>query len=203
MIALHAHAPYAGPATRVEPAPGCELCLSPLGAHHGHVVEIGVRGVLCVCRSCAILFSRSAAQFRTVPERVVVDRRFALTAVAWTALGLQVGLAFCVCDSTTGCDAICYPGPTGIVATDIDPAIWRALAAETPLAAECEPDVEALFIHGETGAAHLSCYLVPITCAYELVARLRGSRCGPSGAAAADGELAAFFAELELRGGMR
>jgi len=168
-----------------------------------HVVEIGVRGVLCVCRPCAILFARGAAQFRTVPERVVVDRRFALTPVAWTALGLQLGLAFCVCDSTTGRDAICYPSSAGIVATDIDPAIWRAVAAATPLAAEREPDVEALLIHAESDAPCLSCYLVPITSAYELAARLRGSWCGASGAAASDGELAAFFAELELRGGMR
>ncbi|HVK74456.1 MAG TPA: DUF5947 family protein, partial [Kofleriaceae bacterium] len=143
----------------------CELCGAAIGAAHRHVVEAGARAVLCACPACALLFVQPdpGARFRTVPDRVRSDPAFALTADRWAGLGVPVGLAFCVRDAARGAVTISYPGPAGVVD------------------AELEPDVEALLLRRAAAGAALTCYLVPITSAYELVARLRQTWRGWSG----------------------
>jgi hypothetical protein len=172
----------------------CELCGGPLGDRHRHVVEPGERGVLCACRACAILFERSeaGARYRTVPDRIARDPAFALTS---DTLGIPVGIAICVRDSQRGA-VISYPGPAGMTEAELDPHVWDAIAAATPLAAQLEPDVEALLVHGRRGERSLACYLLPISMVYGLVGRLRGTWEGFSGGPRAEAELASFFAEL-------
>ena len=183
----------------------CELCGAAIGAAHRHVVEAGARAVLCACPACALLFVQPdpGARFRTVPDRVRADPAFALTADRWAGLGVPVGLAFCVRDAARGAVTISYPGPAGVVDAELEPAAWDAIAAASALAAELEPDVEALLLRRAAAGAALTCYLVPITSAYELVARLRQTWRGWSGGADAERALDEFFAELAAREGRR
>lgn len=199
MIALRPLARLSRAPERVPTDPLCELCTAPIADRHSHVAELGKRAILCACRACAILFARSerGARFRTVPDRVRTDRRFALSP---DRLGIPVGLAFCYRDTTRDHFAAVYPGPAGTVDAELAPEAWDALAAATPLAAQLEPDVEALLVYSQRGGQHTRCYLVPITAAYELAGRLRESWRGFTGGAEADREIAAFFAELDARG---
>ena len=200
MIALRPLARLASAPERATPDARCELCTQPIGDAHRHVVEIGTRGILCACHACAILFGHRdrEARYRTVPDRVRIDRRYALPP---ERLGIPVGVAFCYRESAAGRLVACYPGPAGIVDSELPDGAWDALVAATPLAAELEPDVEALLVHGERGSSALACYLVPITAAFELAGRLRRSWSGFSGGEDAERELATFFGELDRRGG--
>lgn len=175
----------------------CELCSTELTSSHRHVVEVGKRGVLCACHACALLFTAGGA-FKAIPDRVKRDPSFALSP---NALGIPVGLAFCY--RSEGAAIVCYPGPAGIVEGDLDESLWDTLAAATPLARELADDVEALLVRQDRGATRASCYLIPISTAYELAARLRTSWQGFTGGAAVEGELTTFFAELDRQGGRR
>jgi hypothetical protein len=170
----------------------------PIGDRHPHVVAIGTRDVSCACQACAILFRRSehGARYRTVPDRVRVD---AACALAPEQLGIPVGIAFCIRDSTKDRLVAWFPGPAGVVDGELPPQAWDALAAATPLAGELEPDVEALLVR-RAREGSVTCYLVPVTAAYELAGRLRETWTGFSGGDEAERALAAFFAELEERG---
>lgn len=207
MIAFRALAKLATPRPAAAAEARCELCAAPIPAQHRHVVELGVHGIQCACRACAILFAAGepGARYRTVPERVLADPSFALTSQQWSALGVPVGLAFLFRDSVRGQGIVCYPGAAGVVEGELDPEVWDAVAAATPLARVLVEDVEALIVHGERGARELACYLVPISDAYELAGRLRASWQGFSGGDRARAELAAFFAGLAARaqGGRR
>ena len=164
MIALRPLVRLAARPERTVSAERCELCMTPIGDAHRHLVELGTRNVACACQACAILFVQAAAgaRYRTVPDRVRKDRRYALPP---DRLGIPVGLAFCVRDSIRDCVVACYPGPTGIVDADLAAEAWEALAAATPLATMLEVDVEALLVRSLRGGEQPSCYLVPITTA--------------------------------------
>lgn len=199
MIALPPLARLATRPARVDTTERCELCTRPIGEVHRHLVEPGGHNVVCACMACAILFVQAtgAARYRTVPDRVRIDTSFRLGP---DQLGIPVGLAFCFRDSTVDEVIACYPGPAGLVETELAPEAWERLVAATRLAAQLEPDVEALLVRSLRGGGPPSCYLVPITTAYELAARLRKTWSGFTGGEAAELELAAFFRELDLRG---
>lgn len=203
MIALRALAPYAADAVVAVREARCEVCSSPIGAEHRHVVELGTRGALCVCQPCSVLFSHAApgSQFRTVPERFVTDVAFAANATSWAALGIPVTLAFFYVDSTRDAVVACYPGPAGIIDAELGLDAWSAVAETTPLAGMLEPDVEALVVRG--GRAEPRCHLVPISTAYELVGRLRSCWRGISGGDAVERELAELFADIQKKGATR
>lgn len=205
MIPLRALSRLRSEAPRVEAAARCELCGHPLAERHGHVVEIGRRGVQCACRPCALLFERSDAStpYRTVPDRVLVDRSFAMTARQWSELGIPVRMAFVHRDSTREHPVVGYPGPAGVTDAELEPSAWRIILEATPLAHELQEDVEALLVHGGRFASRLACHLVPITTIYDLAGRLRGCWRGFSGGEEADRVLVDFFAELEERGDPR
>ncbi len=199
MIALRPLARLAGAPAHTLAARRCELCTVPIDDRHRHVIEVGLRGCLCVCHPCAVLFIRTDpnTRYRTVPDRVRIDPRFRLSP---EALGIPVGVAFCVRESESGRVVAFYPGPAGIVDAELAPDAWGALAAATPLAALLEPDVEALLVRRDLGMPGLTCYLVPITAAYELAGRLRTSWKGFTGGDVARHEITAFFADLDRKG---
>ncbi len=205
MIALSSLTRFAAAGRAASPHARCELCGNAIDDAHRHVVEIGQRGVSCACQACSILFTQSEAgsRFRTIPDRVRVDRSFALSAATWAELGIPVSLAFCYRDSARAAGVVCYPGPAGVTDAELEPAAWDAITAATPLARDLEDDVEALLVRGARGAQSLACYLVPISLAYELVGKLRESWRGFSGGEEAEAELARFFGSLEERGGQR
>jgi len=96
-----------------------------------------------------------------------------------------------------------YPGPAGITDSELDDAAWAALAAATPLAEQLVPHVEALLVYTPRSAPPRGCYLVPVTAAYELAGQLRATWQGFAGGSETEAALAAFFAELDVRGGKR
>jgi hypothetical protein len=82
---------------------------------------------------------------------------------------------------------------------ELDGGAWDAITGSTGLARDLADDVEALLVRRRRG--ELDCYLVPISAGYELVARLRAVWEGFTGGARSEAELAAFFGELDRRGG--
>jgi hypothetical protein len=196
MMGLRVLAPFTAP--RPAPAPRCEVCAAAIPERHRHVVEIGHRGVACACQACAILFERGDTRYRTVPDRVLRDPAMSVTAAQ---LGVPVGLACFVREGER--TAIWYPGPAGITDDELDADGWSALAAATPLARELAPHVEALLVWAPRNAPSRGGYLVPVTAAYELAGRLRATWQGFTGGAEAEAQLAAFFADLDARGGTR
>jgi hypothetical protein len=200
VIAFESLARFAKQRGTAAPVRCCDVCGATIGDSHAHVVELGEPGVQCACQGCAILFARGITRYRTIPDRVRIDPSFAITPARWAELGIPVTLAFCYVDSTRSRSVVCYPGPAGITDAALEPAVWEAIRVATPLARQLEHDVEALLVRGGRGATSLACYLVPISTAYELVARLRACWEGFSGGERAETELATFFTELDQRG---
>jgi hypothetical protein len=177
-----------GGAARSRPA-RCELCAAPLGdlidgaPRHRHVLERSSRAVRCACRACAVLFA-AGGRYVTIPERVIVDERFAPSPEAWASLRLPVGLVAAVRGERP---AILFPSPAGAVEGEIFGETWKALGAMTPLLEKLVPDVEALVLEVRRRAA----VLAPIDAFVELIETVRRSWRGVADVdAAIDGWLA-------------
>jgi hypothetical protein len=179
----------------------CELCGDSLETSHRHVLELAARGILCACRPCALLFleRRPGSRYRTVPERVVRDDAFAITTAEWASLGIPVGLAFFVRNSQTATSTASYPSPAGLVEAELEPRAWQAVLRASSVARGLLEDVEALLVRDQRGSQRLSCYLVPVSVAYELAGRLRAGWRGLTGGDDVQRDLVAFFAGLDER----
>jgi hypothetical protein len=180
--------------TEPRPAPDaahCDVCAQPIERGHAHLIELGVRGVLCSCARCA---DAPGPRHRAVPDRVKLDPRFSITSERWAELGMPTGLAFVHRDSLKERAIVGCVGASGIVDAELAPATWRVLQDATPLAFDLEDDVEALLIAAPREGDRMSCRLVPVTSVFRLVGELRRRR--------GDGERAipAFLAEIDRRG---
>lgn len=69
------------------PQERCELCATPVGGEHPHLVEVHERRLLCACQACALLFSEPGPKlrYRRVPDRYLVDPEFELSDAQWDA----------------------------------------------------------------------------------------------------------------------
>ena len=136
MIALPRSLAVATARARDTDAPRCEVCATPIGERHRHVVELGSRGVACACQACAILFGSASGARDSAPCPIACwrDPPFAMT-TARDQLGIPVGLAFFVRRSSGEHIASAIPGPAGITDAELDARRrGSALAAATPLA---------------------------------------------------------------------
>src|SRR6516162_7525280 len=98
---------FAAPASKpvsIPAAPGerCELCGEILRDAHAHMVDPKNRSIACACTACALLFTRSAGRYRTVPDRVRHDPRTPLTDAEWAELRIPVAIAFFFVNSALG-----------------------------------------------------------------------------------------------------
>ncbi|MER8185758.1 DUF5947 family protein [Kitasatospora sp. NPDC094015] len=182
----------------------CELCGTALSGHHRHLVRSENRSLTCACTPCALLFEQRGAgqgQYRSVPDRYLADPAHTLDEGAWERLQIPVGTAFFFRNAELDRLVALYPSPAGATESELDPASWQAVLGGTPLAALLQPDVEALLLRREQGAAGSSveCFLVPIDVCYELVGRMRLTWQGFDGGAEARAELAAFFDNVRAR----
>src|SRR5262249_35350582 len=132
------------------PPPGaaekCEMCGTPVGKRHGHVVDVEHRSLMCTCRPCYLLFTGDSptGRFRAVPDRYLHDPARPVTAAQWASLGIPVGAAF-VLRGERGV-AACYPSPAGATECLLDLGAWAELAATHPLLSAAVPEVEAILI---------------------------------------------------------
>jgi len=183
----------------------CELCGAPIPPEHRHLVNLETRSLLCACRPCGLLFTRSGAaggKFRTVPERYLLARGLALTAAQWESLQIPVNIAFFFYNSVLGHTAAFYPSPAGATESLLPLATWEELARKNPLLSGLEPDVEALLVHKRSGEeSNFECYIVPIDACYELVGRIRKRWKGFEGGEEAWREIDAFFASVREKSG--
>ncbi|OKI02010.1 hypothetical protein A6A06_12950 [Streptomyces sp. CB02923] len=183
------------------PGPRCELCSAALGPdHHGHVVDLDDRGLLCVCRACRLLLAhRGAAQgrYRGVPDRHRHVSDFALSPVQWETLQLPVGMVFCFRNSRLGRYVVFYPSPGGATESLLPDAAWERVMAVNPGVSDLADDVEALLLRrlGE----RVECHLVPIDTCFDLVGRMRLHWRGFDGGELVRDALDAFFAGLRAR----
>ncbi|WP_020500150.1 DUF5947 family protein [Sciscionella marina] len=184
----------------------CQMCAERIEEHHGHVVDLDSRRLLCTCRPCALLFDTdaSAGHYRTIPQRYLAFPEFVLDRVQWEALQIPVGLAFFFHNSRLGRTVACYPSPAGATESELPIEAWENILAANPRLRTAMPDVEAVLV-ADAGAENLAppsedggfaCFLVPIDSCYELVGHLRMSWRGFDGGQEARERLEGFFTEL-------
>jgi hypothetical protein len=182
------------------PAPDekCEMCGTPVGSRHGHVIDVEHRSLMCACRACFLLFTREEAgggKYRAVPERFLHDPGRPLTQDEWRRLGIPVGSAFFL-RGDTGVTAF-YPSPAGATECLLDLDAWADLSAGHPLLSAAAPEVEAILIH-DTGG-DMECFLVPVDACYQLVGTVRLYWKGFDGGQEAHERIDAFFAGIRAQ----
>ncbi|XVQ08343.1 DUF5947 family protein [Spirillospora sp. CA-255316] len=193
----------------------CEVCGEAFGTSDGppaHAVDLERRGMVCVCRACALLVTHgegwepSGRRFRIVPDRHRHRhvRDFALTARQWETLGLPVGIAFLFRNSRLGRFVALYPSPGGTTEWLPPEGAWEAVVAANPPLADLADDVEAVVLRRgrrpSSGGA-VECHLVPISVCHDLVGRLRLYWLGLDGGPRVRDEIDGFFDALRERGG--
>jgi hypothetical protein len=178
----------------------CELCATPIGRDHGHVVDLEQRGLRCTCRACYLLFTHEGAaggRWRAVPDRYLHDPAFRLDQAQWDALQIPVRTAFLFRNSALGRWVAFYPSPAGATESLLELAAWDDVLAANPRLPPVAPDVEALLLHARPGG--FGCFLVPIDACYELVGLVRLHWKGFDGGEEVWRELDAFFERLRAR----
>lgn len=184
---------------RREPAAErCEMCAERIGDHHGHVVHLEERRIMCTCRPCTLLFTSEAnagaRHYRTVPERYRYEPDFAMSDADWDELAIPVRMAFFFRSSGAGRTVAFYPSPAGATESELALDAWARVLAANPAVADAEPDVEAVLVDRGSGA-----YLVPIDACYELTGLVRLHWKGFDGGGEAWERIEAFFAGLRDR----
>ena len=179
------------------------MCAQPIGPEgdsgHSHIVDVGARNLLCVCRPCALLFDRPAAgggHYRLVPGSWVKVDGFSVEHPAWAGLQIPVGLVFVLRSSVAGGPIAFYPGPAGATESSLALDAWAGLTAEHPELAGMDEDVEAALVLGPD-----ECFVVPVDTCYELVGRLRRVWRGFDGGAEAREVLDDFASRVRERAG--
>ena len=135
----------------------CEMCSEPIADEHQHVVNIGGRQLMCVCRGCYLLFTDSQAElrYRAVPDRYLAFPDFALDRRAWEALQIPVGLAFFFHNSVLDRTVAFYPGPAGACESELDLEAWTAISAAEPRVGLMADDDEALLVRVPDDGEHV------------------------------------------------
>jgi hypothetical protein len=186
------------PADRAPAQEVCELCATPVPGVHPHLVQVAERRMLCVCGPCGFLFDNPGAGgggYRRVPDRYLADPGFRLTDAQWDALQIPVGMAFFLDNSAQGKIIACYPSPAGATESELTLDAWATGVGGGRLAAQLQPDVEALLVRRDKGG-QTEALLVPIDACYRLVGLVRLHWRGFDGGADAWREIDAYFADL-------
>ncbi|MFF5205689.1 DUF5947 family protein [Streptosporangium sp. NPDC000396] len=178
----------------------CEMCAEPIGAEHGHVVNVETRALICACRSCYLLFTVEGAamgKFLAVPDRYLYDPSFRLNAADWDELQIPVRMAFFFRNSALGRTVAFYPSPGGATQSELPLETWERVLAANPALAGALPDVEALLIDRRGDGC--ACHLVPVDACYRLVGLVRTRWKGFDGGQEAWQAIDGFFADLRER----
>lgn len=187
--------------TQAPAAEACEICATPIGGEHDHLVDVRDRRLLCACYACHMLFvPHGAAQgrYRAVGKRYAAIAPETFSGPAWDALQIPIGLAFFFHNSSLGRVVSFYPAAAGATESELPLGAWDELAASDSLIASMLPDIEAtlVYVHRE---GNVEAYVVPIDACYELVAVVRMYWQGFDGGDEARDRIEAFFARIRER----
>ena len=193
----------------------CDLCATEVAPEHGHLADLDQSSLMCACRACYLLFTRTEAargRYRAVPDRYLADPAHPLSAAEWDELEIPVGLAFFLRGSRQATVTGFYPSPAGATQCRLDLTAWDRLTATHPLLGAAEPDVEAVLIartgQGPAGLSSsrqgpadgaIECFVVPIDACYELAGKMRLHWRGFDGGAEARAAIAGFLDQLRAR----
>jgi hypothetical protein len=178
----------------------CDMCATPLGSAHAHIVDLHSRALMCSCRACYLLFTDEHAdlRYRAVPDRYLSFAGPGLDERGWDELQIPVGLVFLFRNSVQDRMVAFYPGPAGATESELPLPAWNRMVARDPRLAVLRPDVEALLLRRRASGT-ASCHLVPIDACYELVGQLRSRWRGFDGGREAHDAIEAFFAAVQAR----
>jgi hypothetical protein len=183
----------------------CELCSTVVPAEHGHLADLETSSLMCACRACYLLFTRSEAvrgRYRAIPDRYLTDPEHPISTADWEALEIPVGLAFFLNDSRTGHVTGFYPSPAGATECRLDLQAWNELASTHPLLTAAEPDVEAILVSRPDPRAQtrtVDSFIVPIDACYELAGRMRLYWRGFDGGSEAKASITEFLDKVQSR----
>nr|WP_239028438.1 DUF5947 family protein [Pseudonocardia acidicola] len=178
------------------------MCATPVPPEHPHLVQVAERRMMCVCGPCGFLFDNPGAgggSYRRVPDRYLADPGFTLPDAQWDELQIPVGMAFFLHNSAQGSVVACYPSPAGATESELTLDAWSTGLGASRLAAELEPDVEALLVRRDRpggGSGGGECLLVPIDACYRLVGLVKLHWRGFDGGAEAWRAIDGLFTEL-------
>lgn len=178
----------------------CELCAAPVPPGHRHLLDLSTRGLMCVCRPCALLFDRPAAggdHYRLIPDRRWYVADFDLDDAAWAGLNIPVDMAFFFHNSTAERVVAYYPSPAGPTESLLTLTTWQQIVADNPVLSGMEHDVEALLAHRAKDTRDH--WLVPVDDCYDLVGLIRRRWQGLGGGDEVWEEIDDFFAGLRRR----
>jgi hypothetical protein len=178
----------------------CELCGEPIPAEHRHLLNVGTREVLCVCRACSILFDKEAAsegKYRLIPDRRLFLEDFEMSDAQWEGLRIPVDMAFFFYSTPAERVTAFYPSPMGPTESLLKLNTWEQLEESNPVLKTMERDVEALLVNRARGAREH--FLVPMDECYSLVGLIRMHWRGLSGGREVWEEIGRFFEELRER----
>lgn len=197
-----------GPRARPRAGEVCEICASPIGDDHRHLVDLSGQRLRCSCRGCALLFddpSAGGGRYQAVPDRHLRVEPFVLDERQWTALQIPVGMVFVMASTPAQRTVAFYPSPGGATESELALDTWDEIVAANPPLTEVAPDVEAVLIRaGGPGTAARAddgpeCYIVPVDRCYELVGELRLHWHGFDGGSEVRERIHAFFDDLAAR----
>lgn len=178
----------------------CELCGTPIGPDHRHLLEMESREARCACRPCSILFDRAAAsegRYKLIPtERLRLDE-MELDDVTWEELRLPVDIAFLFHSSTDERVLAFYPSPMGATESLLRLEAWDALVEANPVLGELRSDVEALLVNRTRN--HPGHWIVPIDDCFRLVGLIRTHWRGLTGGSEVWEAIGEFFEGLDAR----
>jgi len=181
----------------------CELCGAAVPAQHEHLVEPGIRRLVCACQACAILFSGQAGQrYKRVPSVIRWLTGFRLPDAQWESLMVPINMAFFFVSSMSGKVTAVYPSPAGATESLLPLETWEQIVSENPDLAFMESDVEALLVNRlgpQHGFPQHHYFLLPVDECFKLVGLVRTNWRGLSGGEELWRTLSLYFASLSAR----
>jgi hypothetical protein len=174
----------------------CDLCGVDLPPHHGHLLELPGRRLLCACDACALLFvGQAGPRYRPIPRVAELLADFRMSDAQWESLHIPINLAFFTQSSETGRVMALYPSPAGAMESLLPLETWLDLARDNPVLQEFETDVEALLVYRVGGVREH--YRAGIDRCFQLVGLIRARWRGLGGGDEAWQAITRFFAQLK------